>query len=117
MLIGEKKHPDAGIGGRRNSRVPVDFSLQVEGQTHDGTPFRIDARAVVVSRAGATLVTNSSVIPLPAVRLVTPFGRVFQAEINGVWVDDGDGRQRIGVKLLKPRTWLDDDSPGNVSMR
>jgi hypothetical protein len=40
------------------------------------------------------------------VRLTPPFGRALDAEINGVWTDEEDGRQHIGVRLLDPNGWF-----------
>ncbi len=41
-------------------------------------------------------------------RLTPPFGRTIDAEVNGVWTDHTDGKQRIGVKLLDANGWFAD---------
>ena len=90
----------------RSPRVPVNFSVELEGQGDDAKPFRITAEAVRVSRGGATLITEVQARVGLKVRLTPPFGRALDAEVNGVWTDDADGRQHIGVRLLDPTGWF-----------
>ena len=92
----------------RSPRVPVDFSVELEGHTTTGEPFHVQAEAVKISRGGATLITDAAVEVGSVVRLTPPFGRTIDAEVNGVWTDDTDGRQRIGIKLLEPYGWFAD---------
>ena len=97
-----------GLRNRRNPRVPVNFDVEIEGQTLQGDVFRVDARAELVSCAGATLITDLIVEPGAKLRLSAPFGSVFEAEVNGIWVNEADGQQRVGVKLIRPPTWFSD---------
>ena len=90
----------------RSPRVPVNFTVELEGEGEDGEPFYITAEAVRVSRGGATLVTDVEVPEGARVRLTPPFGRALDAEVNGVWADPEDGTQRVGVKLLDPHGWF-----------
>ncbi len=90
----------------RSPRVPVNFSVELEGDTPDAKPFRVTAEAVRVSRGGATLVTDIPASVGLRVRLTPPFGRSLDAEVNGVWTDEADGRQYIGVRLLDPNGWF-----------
>jgi len=90
----------------RSPRVPVNFTVEIEGEDASGQSFRVTAEAVRVSRGGATLITDISVNKGATVRLTPPFGRALEAEINGVWTDEADGRQHIGVKLLDPNGWF-----------
>jgi len=90
----------------RAPRVPVNFAVELEGVGDDGKPFRVTAEAVRVSRGGATLVTDVPAAEGMRVRLTPPFGRALDAEVNGVWTDDADGRQHIGVRLLDPNGWF-----------
>ena len=90
----------------RSPRVPVNFTVELEGEGEDGQPFQITAEAVRVSRGGATLVTDIEVADGARVRLTPPFGRALDAEVNGVWADEADGRQQIGVRLLDPNGWF-----------
>ncbi|MCA1594766.1 MAG: PilZ domain-containing protein [Acidobacteria bacterium] len=90
----------------RSPRVPVNFTVELEGKDAAGEPFQASAEAVRVSRGGATLITELSLQPGTTVRLTPPFGRSLDAEVNGVWMDETDGRQRIGVKLLDPNGWF-----------
>ncbi len=90
----------------RSPRVPVNFTVEVEGHTDGGDSFRVSAEAVRVSRGGATLITDVVVSEGAVVRLTPPFGRTLEAEVNGVWIDDADGHQRIGVKLLDQNGWF-----------
>ena len=90
----------------RSPRVPVNFHVELEGKTVSGAPFRVTAEAVRVSRGGATLVTDAAVEKGSRLHLTPPFGRPLEAEVNGVWADESDGRQRIGVRLLDPNGWF-----------
>ena len=90
----------------RSPRVPVNFTVELEGRTDGGEPFRTNAEAVLVSRGGATLITDAPVGVGTLVRLTPPFGRTLEAEINGVWIDETDGLQRIGLKLLDQNGWF-----------
>lgn len=90
----------------RSPRVPVNFTVELEGRDASGEPFRVTAEAVRVSRGGATLVTDLPIAAGHPVRLTPPFGRPLEAEVNGVWTDEADGRQRIGIRLLDPDGWF-----------
>jgi hypothetical protein len=90
----------------RSPRVPVNFTVELEGSGEDGKPFQISAEAVRVSRGGATLITDVEIAEGVRVRLTPPFGRSLDAQVNGAWVDESDGRRRIGVKLLDPAGWF-----------
>ena len=90
----------------RSPRVPVNFPVELEGQSAAGETFHIHAEAIRVSRGGATLVADVNVLTGAILRLTPPFGRALDAEVNGVWVDETDGRQRIGIKLLEENGWF-----------
>jgi hypothetical protein len=90
----------------RSPRVPVNFTVELEGDAGGDNPFRVTAEAVRVSRGGATLVTDIRARAGMRVRLTPPFGRALDAEVNGVWTDEADGRQYIGVRLLDPNGWF-----------
>ena len=92
----------------RNPRVPVEFALEVKGQTPTGDPFSVQAKAIKISRSGATIVLEAEVTVGSLVKLTPPFGRELVAEVNGVWTDQIDGRRRIGVKLLDEDGWFAD---------
>lgn len=90
----------------RSPRVPVEFALGVEGRTASGEPFKIEAQAIKISRAGATILLDAEVALGIILKLTPPFGRELDAEVNGVWTDPIDGRRRIGVKLLDEDGWF-----------
>ncbi len=90
----------------RSPRVPVNFTVELEGRDAAGEPFQAKAEAVRVSRGGATLITDVRVGTGAVIRLTPPFGRTLDAEVNGVWTDEADGQQRIGVKLLNENGWF-----------
>jgi hypothetical protein len=90
----------------RSPRVPVNFTVEIEGEDSEGRRFQVTAEAIRVSRGGATLITDVSIGTGTTVRLTPPFGRALEAEVNGVWTDEADGRQHIGVKLLDPNGWF-----------
>ena len=93
-------------GHPRSPRVPVDFSLVVEGETAGGKPFKAKASATKVSRTGATIVIDEDVALGARILLTPPFGGRFEAEVNGVWIDESDGRRHIGVKLVSASGWF-----------
>ena len=97
-----------GFQNRRNARVPVNFEVAIEGHDRKGDKFHVDAKAELVSCAGATLITDVIVERGTALLLKAPFGSVFEAEVNGIWMNEADGHQRVGVKLIRPPTWLSD---------
>ena len=90
----------------RSPRVPVNFTVELEGTGDDGNPFKVSAEAVRVSRGGATLITDIPARVGLKVRLTPPFGRALDAEVNGVWTEGEDARQHIGVRLLDPNGWF-----------
>jgi len=90
----------------RSPRVPVEFDLNVEGTDASGKTFKAKAKAVKISRGGATLLIDVDVALGSQVKLVPPFGGKLDAEVNGSWVDDIDGNRRIGVKLLDANGWF-----------
>jgi PilZ domain len=90
----------------RSPRVPVEFALAVEGKTPSGEPFNLQAQAIKISRAGATILLDAEVSLGTIVKLTPPFGRKLDAEVNGAWTDQVDGRRRIGVKLLDEDGWF-----------
>jgi hypothetical protein len=90
----------------RSPRVPVNFTVELEGDDGDNKPFRVTAEAVRVSRGGATLISDIPAHEGMRVRLTPPFGRALDAEVNGVWTDESDGQQHIGIRLLDPNGWF-----------
>ena len=90
----------------RSPRVPVEFALEVEGNTPEGEKFHVKAQAIKISRGGATIVLDHEIALGSIVKLTPPFGRTLDAEVNGVWTDEIDSRQRIGVKLLDSDGWF-----------
>ena len=90
----------------RSPRVPVEFALEVVGTTAAGSPFNVQAHAVKISRGGATIILDAEVAIGAIVKLIPPFGRELEAEVNGAWTDKIDGRRRIGVKLLEADGWF-----------
>jgi PilZ domain len=89
----------------RSPRVPVNFTVELEGSA-DSKTFNTTAEAVRVSRGGATLVTDLPLKVGMTLRLTPPFGRALDAEVNGVWMEESDGRQHVGVRLLDPNGWF-----------
>ena len=90
----------------RSPRVPVEFALTVEGKTSTGDSFTVQAHAIKISRGGATILLDADVAVGSVIKLTPPFGGELDAEINGVWTDQIDGRRRIGVKLLDDDGWF-----------
>ncbi|MEP6570613.1 MAG: PilZ domain-containing protein [Acidobacteriota bacterium] len=108
--MADKDLPGAAVPSQRprSPRVPVEFTLGVEGKTPSGESFKVQARAIKISRAGATILLDAAVALGSILKLTPPFGRELDAEVNGVWTDAIDGGQRIGVKLLDADGWFAD---------
>jgi hypothetical protein len=100
------KESGASVQRPRSPRVPVAFEVVIEGRTTNGESFQQRGEAVKVSRGGATLITSATVEIGARVRLTPPFGRSIDAEVNGIWTDEADGKQRIGIKLLDQNGWF-----------
>jgi PilZ domain len=90
----------------RSPRVPVDFSLRVEGTDASGKSFQTEAKATKISHGGATLLIDIDVPIGSVVQLTQASGGTLSAEVNGSWVDEIDGKRRIGVKLLDANGWF-----------
>ena len=90
----------------RSPRVPVEFALEVEGTTPAGESFHVKAQAIKISRGGATIILDRELALGSIVTLTPPFGKKLEAEVNGVWKDEIDSTQRIGVKLLDSDGWF-----------
>ena len=90
----------------RSPRVPVEFALEVEGSTPAGESFHVKAQAIKISRGGATIIFDRELALGSKVTLTPPFGKKLEAEVNGVWKDEIDNSQRIGVKLLDSDGWF-----------
>jgi PilZ domain len=105
--MNDGSRPGAAESGQpRSPRVPVNFSLVVEGETAGGQPFKTKALAIKVSRTGATIVIDEEVALGARILLTPPFGGRFEADVNGVWIDESDGRRHIGVKLVSANGWF-----------
>jgi hypothetical protein len=91
---------------KRSPRVPVNFAVNIEGRTAKGELFNVQGEAERVSRSGATIIADVEVAKGAQVYLTPPFGKVLEAEVNGVWVDEQDKRQRIGIKFLTDDGWF-----------
>ena len=90
----------------RSPRVPVEFALEVAGIDSAGKPFHVKAQAIKISRGGATIILDVEVAVGSTVKLMPPFGRKLEAQVNGSWIDEIDGQKRIGVKLLDSDGWF-----------
>lgn len=90
----------------RSPRVPVEFALVVEGTDHTGAPFQTQATAVKISHGGATIIIDVDVPVGTQVTLVQSSGAKLAAEVNGSWIDDLDGKRRLGVRLLDANGWF-----------
>ena len=90
----------------RSPRLPVEFALEVEGTDASGESFQVQAMATKISRGGATLVIDVDVPVGSVVQLTPASGGKLQAEVNGSWIDEIDGKRRIGVKLLDTNGWF-----------
>jgi hypothetical protein len=93
-------------GQPRSPRLPVNFSLIVEGEAAGGQPFKTKASAIKVSRTGATIVIDQDVSLGARLLLIPPFGGRFEADVNGVWINEIDGLRHIGVKLVSTNGWF-----------
>jgi hypothetical protein len=93
---------------RRNPRIPLDIPITLEGISVLGKNFRVEAKTSLISRCGATIITDVKVKLGSIIYVVPTFAGPIRAEINGIWIDSNDGLQRVGLKFINPRTWLGD---------
>lgn len=105
---GAERFPVSKGESKRSPRVPVNFAVNLEGRTAGGESFSVLAEAERVSRSGGTIIADVEVSEGARVFLTPPFGKSLEAEVNGVWIDERDNRQRIGVKLLATEGWFAD---------
>src|SRR3954464_11124388 len=108
MTEDDKRVPGVGHQRPRSPRVPVDFSVGLDYTNAKGEPIHAQGEPLRVSRGGATIKTDIQVTVGVIVKLTPPFGRTIDAEVNGVWTDETDGLQRIGVRLLDESGWFAD---------
>jgi hypothetical protein len=80
--------------------------LGIEGTDESGKPFNVEGTAVKISHAGATIATDVDLPVGTKVTLVQASGAKLAAEVNGSWIDDLDGKRRIGVRLLDANGWF-----------
>lgn len=90
----------------RSPRVPVEFPLEVEGTDPSGESFQVKGTAVKISHGGATIIVDVDIPVGSPVTLVQASGAKLAAEVNGSWIDDLDGKRRIGVRLLDANGWF-----------
>ena len=104
----EKDRPEAIAPSQqpRSPRVPVEFDLEVEGTDKAGEHFKVQAKAIKISRGGATIILDIELAVDSVVKLIPPSGRTLEAKVNGAWIDKIDGRNRIGVKLIDIDGWF-----------
>lgn len=90
----------------RSPRVPVDFTVELEGRNIKGELFKVQARAIKVSRGGATLVTDVPLAIGSLVQVTPPFASPLEAEVNGIWAEEAEQMPCIGIKLLHANGWF-----------
>lgn len=101
----DKGQQGRGASMRRNKRVRVRFPVRIEMPLDDGRSRVLHAHTVVVSHAGATLDTDETIPLGMGLQVSPPFGGTLLAEVNGAWVDEETGRQRVSIRLLDPVSW------------
>lgn len=67
----------------RSPRVPVEFALEVEGNTADGKTFHVKAQAIKISRAGATIILAEQVAEGSVVTLTLLLGESSRRRLMG----------------------------------
>ncbi|HEV2834067.1 MAG TPA: hypothetical protein VGW58_02055, partial [Pyrinomonadaceae bacterium] len=83
-----------------------EFPIEVEGTDQSGQPFQAKGTATKISHGGATIIIDVDVPVGSEVTLIQASGGKLAAEVNGSWIDDLDGKRRIGVKLLDANGWF-----------
>jgi hypothetical protein len=92
----------------RSPRVPVAFTMDVEGKDSSGESFKTKAQTIKISRGGATILIDVDVAVGSVIKLTPPFGSQLDAQVNGVWHDEMNGRLMMGIKLLDADGWFAD---------
>ena len=85
---------------------PLILPSSWKGASPRANPFRSRPKPSRSVAAARRSITDAAVESGIVVRLTPPFGRTIDAEVNGVWTDETDGKQRIGVKLLDANGWF-----------
>lgn len=90
----------------RSLRIPANLSLQLEGVTKHGKPFKITAQTVKVSYLGATVIADVALQPGSYLKVKQPFGSSLDAQVNSIWISEDDGSQMAGLRLLGAYGWF-----------
>jgi hypothetical protein len=101
----EYRQTERKAHNRRNRRENIHFPVRLEVPSDKGGTQVIKAQTVVVSHAGATLDVDVSIPLGMGLQVSPPFGGTILAEVNGAWVDQSSGRQRISIRLIDPPSW------------
>ena len=82
--MNQKDRREAASSQRpRSPRVPVEFALEVEGNTPKGKAFHVKAQAIKISRGGATILVDTEIAMGAVITLTPPFGQ--KTRCRGQW--------------------------------
>ncbi len=90
----------------RSPRVPASFELELSGETAQGEPFQVKARTIKISYRGATIASDLSVHLGMILRVTPRHSPPLDAEVTGLWINEADKRQYIGIKLTHADGWF-----------
>lgn len=95
---------------RRNPRVPVNFTVEIEGVAEDGTPYSFGGTTESISKSGATVVVPAGQVPVKAgeeVQVKSSFSGAQRAIINAIWQEAGDVKStKLSIRLADGAVWL-----------
>jgi PilZ domain-containing protein len=88
---------------RKEARILLTIPITVEGLDKSNVPFREETVTDNVSKNGVCIVLDQP-LDLGATLTVTAFKGKFKCrgEVKALWVDDNDGRKRVGLRFIDP---------------
>lgn len=90
----------------RSPRIPAALDLELIGADATGLAFQTRVQTIKISYRGATIATDITLQTGATLRVVPKHWPALKAEVTGVWINEPDGRQYIGLKLLHPDGWF-----------
>lgn len=99
---------DVYANRRAEKRVPLRISIKLNGTDVGGQPFSEETETENVSRTGACIITEHEMRVGDQLEVSALKGKFSSpAIIQIMWIDNKDGRRRIGVKFLgDTKNWI-----------
>ena len=88
---------------RKEARILLTIPITIEGVDKSNVPFCEETVTDNVSKNGVCIILDQP-LDLGAILTVTAFKGKFKCkgEVKALWVDDNDGRKRVGLRFIDP---------------